>query len=221
MYKTHKLIGLGKHERTACTVPRHRRRIRKVEQLKKLSGLSLCRFLGESGAIYAARAPPPFRFEPISKRKGESRMAEREKYCIALNGQVFEVSRELYEAYYTGRRKEKYFARDLKEERIVADPKTGQVTVVPSREDSYERLLEAEKQFAQDAVDVEDAAIRAVMLEKLNQALHTLTDGEAAIIHALFYQEISEAELAKRLGMARTTLQSRKYRILDKLKKLL
>ena len=148
-------------------------------------------------------------------------MAEREKYCIALDGQVFVVSRELYEAYYKGRRKEKYFAHDLKEERTRVDKETGQVTVIPSREDSYERLLEAEKQFAEDAVDVEDAAIRAVLLEKLNQALHTLTDEESTIIHALFYQEISEAELAKRLGIARTTLQSRKYRILDKLKKLL
>lgn len=44
-------------------------------------------------------------------------MAEREKYCIAVDGQVFEVSKELYEAYYKGRRKEKYFANDLKEER--------------------------------------------------------------------------------------------------------
>ena len=36
-------------------------------------------------------------------------MAEREKYYIALDGQTFEVSRELYEAYYKGHRKEKYF----------------------------------------------------------------------------------------------------------------
>ena len=50
------------------------------------------------------------------------------------------------------------------------DKETGRVTVIPSREDSYERLLEAEKQFAEDAVDVEDTAIRAVLLEKLNQA---------------------------------------------------
>lgn len=101
------------------------------------------------------------------------------------------------------------------------DKETGQITIIPSREDSYERLLEAEKQFAEEAEDIEDAAIRAVMLEKLNEALHTLTDEETAIIHALFYQEISEVELAKRLGIARTTLQSRKYRILEKLKKLL
>ena len=49
----------------------------------------------------------------------------------------------------------------------------------------------------------------------------SLTDEETAIIHALFYQEISEVELAKKLGIARTTLQSRKYKILEKLRKLL
>lgn len=148
-------------------------------------------------------------------------MAAREKYYIGLNGQTFEVSKEVYEAYYKGQRKEKYFTHDLKQEHIKVDKETGERIIVPSREDSYERLLEAEKQFAEDAEDVEDAAVRAVMLEKLNEALHTLTDEEAAIIHALFYQEISEVELAKKLGIARTTLQSRKYKILEKLKKLL
>ena len=29
-------------------------------------------------------------------------MAEREKYYIGLNGQIFEVSKELYETYYKG-----------------------------------------------------------------------------------------------------------------------
>ena len=148
-------------------------------------------------------------------------MAEREKYYIGLNGQTFEISRELYVAYYKGQRKERYFTHDLKQEHIKVDKETGEKIIVPSREDSYERLLEAEKQFAGDAEDVEDAAVRAVMLERLNEALHTLTDEEAAIIHALFYQEISEAELAKKLGIARTTLQSRKYKILEKLKKVL
>ena len=120
-------------------------------------------------------------------------MADREKYYIVLDGQNFEVSRELYEAYYKGRRKEKYFTHDLKQEHTRVDRETGQITVIPSREDSYERLLEAEKQFAE----------------------------ETAIIHALFYQEISEVELAKRMGIPRTTLRSRKDRILAKLKKLL
>ena len=101
------------------------------------------------------------------------------------------------------------------------DKETGQITVIPSREDSYERLLAAEKQFAEETENTENAAIRAVMLENLNEALHTLTEEEAAIIHALFYQEVSEVELAKRLGIPRTTLRSRKDKILNKLKNLL
>ena len=110
-----------------------------------------------------ARAPPFLSILKNSKSKGESKMAEREKYFIALDGQAFEVSRELYEAYYKGRRKEKYFTHDLKQEHTKVDKETGQITVIPSREDSYERLLAAEKQFAEDAEDIEDAAIRAVM----------------------------------------------------------
>ena len=103
-------------------------------------------------------------------------MAEREKYYIGLNGQTFEASKELYEAYYKGQRKEKYFTHDLKQEHPKVDKETGEMIVIPSREDSYERLLEAEKQFAEEAENVEDVAVRAVMLEKLNEALRTLTD---------------------------------------------
>lgn len=45
-----------------------------------------------------------------------------------------------------------------------------------------------------------------------------LSEEENTIIQALFYENLSETELAKRLGIARTTLQSRKYKILEKLK---
>ena len=133
-------------------------------------------------------------------------MAEREKYYIGLNGQIFEVSKELYETYYKGQRKEKYFTHDLKQEHTKVDKETGEMIVIPSREDSYERLLEAEKQFAEEAEDVEDVAVREVMLEKLNEALRILTDEETAIIHALFYQEISEVELAKKIRNSQNNL---------------
>lgn len=148
-------------------------------------------------------------------------MAEREKYYIGLNGQIFEVSKELYETYYKGQRKEKYFTHDLKQEHTKVDKETGEMIVIPSRGRFLRATFGGRKQFAEEAEDVEDVAVRAVMLEKLNEALHTLTDEETAIIHALFYQEISEVELAKKLGIARTTLQSRKYKILEKLRKLL
>ena len=147
-------------------------------------------------------------------------MAEKERYYIGINGQSVEVSRELYEVYYKGQRKEKYFTEDLKRGHTKINHNTGETIVVPSREDSYERLIEAEKQFIDGIESVEDIVIRMIMLEKLKKVLTKLNDEEMKIIHALFYQEISEAELAKQLGIARTTLQSRKYKILEKLKKL-
>ena len=148
-------------------------------------------------------------------------MAEKEKYYIAVGGQQLEVSKQIYEAYSRGRRKEHYFMYDLKEQRTRINKNTGKAVTMPSREDSYERLIEAEKQFTEESVDVEDMAVRAVMLEKLNEALHTLNEEERKIIHALFYQEISEVDLAEQMGVARTTLQSRKYKIFEKLKKML
>ncbi len=141
------------------------------------------------------------------------------RYYIDLKGQEFEVSRELYEAYVKGYRKERYFTNDLKKERRRVDKKTGEVRIIPSREDSYERLLEVEKRFMEEVESVEDAAIRAVMLEKLNEALHMLTSRERKIIYALFYEGASEMQLAKEMGIARTTLRSQKEGILKKMKK--
>ncbi len=146
---------------------------------------------------------------------------DRRRYYIELNEQEFEVSRELYDAYMKGYRKERYFTHDLKKERRRVDEKTGEVRMIPGREDSYERLLEAEKYFMAEAESVEDAAIRAVMLEKLSEALQMLTLKERRIIYSLFYKEISEVQLAKDMGVARTTLQSQKYRILEKLRKIM
>ena len=57
---------------------------------------------------------------------------------------------------------EKYFTHDLKQEHTKVDKETGEMIVIPSREDSYERLLEAEKQFAEETEKVEDVAVRAV-----------------------------------------------------------
>lgn len=88
----------------------------------------------------------------------------RYEYKITQMQQVkiFEVSKELYETYYKGQRKEKYFTHDLKQEHTKVDKETGEMIVIPSREDSYERLLEAEKQFAEETEKVEDVAVRAV-----------------------------------------------------------
>jgi len=173
--------------------------------------------------IPVSRGSLLFRILGNSKtRFGEERtLAEEKKYYISIGREKFEVCRELYEAYTKGRRKDSYFTHDLKQGHERVDRKTGEVKIIPGREDSYERLLEAERQFVADVESVEDAAVRAVMLEKLNEAMHMLTDNEEQIIYSLFYKETSEAKLARDMGIARTTLQSQKYKILEKLKNAL
>lgn len=168
------------------------------------------------------RSPPSEFWYSIKIQNSEERQMEnKKKYIINSCGQAFEVNKETYDAYYVGGRKERYFSVDLKTERIKVSKDGKVITTIPSREDSYERLLETEKQFPTDFKSVEDIAISAVMLEKLPDCLKHLTSEEWNIIEELFYKDTSEVQLAKQLGLARTTLQSKKYRILDKLKNLL
>lgn len=58
-----------------------------------------------------------------------------------IDGHYIEVTNEVYTAYTKGQRKMKYFEKDLKVEHVLKD-KNGNVTgVIPSREDSLERLM--------------------------------------------------------------------------------
>lgn len=68
-------------------------------------------------------------------------MKEKEFY-LSIGGKSIKVSEEVYREYMHFERKERYFTKDLKEERIMFDKKTKEMKVIPSREDSFERLLD-------------------------------------------------------------------------------
>ena len=70
-------------------------------------------------------------------------------------------------------------------------------------------------------VDVAEAAVTGVMLDRLRECLRLLSDEELELVHALFYEELTEREYAKRKGVYRNTIHKRKARILAKLKKLM
>lgn len=148
-------------------------------------------------------------------------MENKDKYIIKSCGQAFEVSKEIYDVYYIGNRKERYFSVDLKAERIKFNSDGKTITIIPSREDSYERLLEAEKQFASNCDSVENVAIKAVMLEKLKQLIKILSVDEQELIQMLYYDEKTEREVCAALCIPKTTLHDRKNRLLTKLKSLM
>ncbi len=148
-------------------------------------------------------------------------MKEREKYIIVVSGEAIEVTPEVYEVYYRAERKERHFMYELKAGRSKIDKATGEKIILPSLEDSYDRLVEASLQFGNLTYDIEEEVIFNLMVEKLNHALADLRADEAEIIRKLYYEEISEVRLAEMLGIPRTTLRDKKKRILEKLHKML
>lgn len=147
-------------------------------------------------------------------------MSEKGFY-LYIDGKPVEVSEAVYLEYYRGERKERYFMEDLKTECFLVDVESQTVTVIPSREDSYERLLEADKQFAANEESTADTAIKELLLERLEEALHTLSSEEMALIYELFYLNRTEREVSEHFQIASSTLHDRKQAVLRKLWNLL
>ena len=101
------------------------------------------------------------------------------------------VSEQVYRAYQHYERKEEYFSYDLKTEKFQKET----ATFLPSREDSYERLLEKDRQFAASGVSVEEQAVSSVWLEEL---LQCLSADERVILHKLYFEDKSERNVSNR-----------------------
>ena len=144
---------------------------------------------------------------------------KKEIWC---NGQLIEVSEEVYKVYRQGKRKHRYLTVDLKIEKIKVDQEKQTVIVTPSREDSFDRLTDDNNvQFADEDEAVEETVIHKLMIEKLRSVQDKLSPDEYALIYALYYRGLSERQLSSETGIPQKTINNRKRRILDKLKKFL
>ncbi len=114
-----------------------------------------------------------------------------------------------------------YQQYDLKIERYQIDYEKKTVIYHPSREDSFERLLEENHQFSAETEGVEDTAVKTVMIEKMLKCLKLLDYKEQKLIKELYFKEKSEYQLSKEIGIPRMTLHDKKVKVLTKLKKLM
>ena len=130
------------------------------------------------------------------------------QYYIRIKGSLVPVSRKVYTAYYKALRREKYL--------VERDQAHGLLSYHALDTDVWQ----GENVLPNKAISVEDAALHAVLLDKLEEALKQLSPEDKRLILLLFGDE-SEVNLAIKLDLPRTTLQSRKYVILAELKKLL
>lgn len=149
----------------------------------------------------------------------------RENYYISVNRTLVEVTEEQYLCYYRSKRRMRYFEQDIKTETPIRD-KAGNITgYAPSKEDSLERLCDLGADFVDAQESVEDVTIRALMSDKLYEALDKLPKVERELIDALYFANngggMSERDYALITRTHHMTIHSRKVRILQKLKKLL
>ena len=124
------------------------------------------------------------------------------------------VSEQVYRAYRHYERKEEYFSYDLKTEKFQKET----ATFLPSKEDSYERLLEKDRQFAASGVSVEEQAVSSVWLAAL---LQRLSEDEKEILYKIYFEEKSERIVSAEMGISKTALHQRKVKLLQKLKNYL
>lgn len=143
---------------------------------------------------------------------------EHKKRYLYIDGQAVPVSEQVFQEYHHFDRKEEYFTYDLKTEGFTCDQEAQTAFFTPSREDSYERLLEANSQFAEDEPTTEEQAFLSLWVETL---LSTLTEQERFIISEVVLKQRTEREVSAELHISQNTLNYHKNRALRKLRNFL
>jgi DNA-directed RNA polymerase specialized sigma24 family protein len=127
------------------------------------------------------------------------------EFKIKINNEIISVSEEVYITYYKMARRERY------------------LTEVSLKKDlSYNQLMDKEYPIEAKMIEpqkrIEDEVIEKIMIDKMTRAIKNLTDNERIIINELFFDGKSERELANLMKIPRTTLHSKKIKIISKLK---
>ena len=132
-----------------------------------------------------------------------------------------EASEEVIKVLKETERKMQYQEYDLKAEQIIIQQEAQEIQVKPSREDSYERLMEEHNLLADEQADVENIVLSRIMQEQLREAIWSLEEEERHLIVQLFFIDRSEREMAAELGLSQKAVNKRRHKILKKLKKFL
>lgn len=137
-------------------------------------------------------------------------MAEEKNYYIKIPGALVEVTEEVYLAYYRMHRR----CSALQEK----DTYNG-VT-------SYDALDTADMLGVNNIPDssspsVEDMAMDNLLQAKLHRCLALLDKSDQLLIQALYYEEKTEREYAKTLGISQKAVNKRRHKALTKLRCLM
>ena len=141
---------------------------------------------------------------------------------VNINGKKVCITDEVHRVFAKSKRKERYLYNELKNETYIINQKNERIIIIPHREDSYERLTnDCNLQFADESMNTEDEAITSMLIDKLRDALMTLSDTEKHIIFGLFFEDKTAKRISEELGVNEMAVSRMKYKILEKLRKIL
>lgn len=134
---------------------------------------------------------------------------EPRRYFIPVDGKYYETTKEIYEVYYRMDRRERYL-----EER---DIKKGVVNF----SDMGYSYCSAEEILSDKDTYIETQIMNKMLMETVLEAISILDEEEKWLIQELFFCGKSQRQLSKEADIPLMTINNRKKRVLDKLRKQL
>lgn len=137
-------------------------------------------------------------------------MADKEKYMIKIQGDLIEVTEDVYYAYFRMERQERWQEEKKQDHDVV----------------SYDALDNGETVGAEAIQDMnspgmEELVIANELKERLHNIVAALPKPERELIQAIYFEDIPVSDYAKRVGMSHRGINKQRKRILSKLKMLL
>ena len=133
-----------------------------------------------------------------------------------------EVKPEVMRVLRSSDRKMRYMEQQLKASRFVVDQKSGIAQFFPGRESSLEYMAEENHQpFVDERLGPEEQFLHSERLRQLWITLEGLTDAERKLIHALYFEQMSERQFSQIVGVSQQAINYRKRKILSKLRRVL
>ena len=142
-------------------------------------------------------------------RRRQADQSYMDKLFIPVQGCLIEVVREQYADFYKEKERWRYLKKlDTNHKLLSLDG------FADSEGNVFDFIVD-------EAVDVAETVVHAVMVDRLKAALPLLSDGEQTLINAIFFEELSEREVGLRLGITQSVVNKRKAKILAKLRKIM
>lgn len=139
-------------------------------------------------------------------------MKENKKnYYLFIGDEKVDVSEKIYKEYWSETNRENYLKRLDRQNKLSF---FSEFTI-----EEKDRTIE--ERFADKSIDIEKLVAVKMQIAALNEALNKLNPEEREIIQALFFDEIPQRDLAKKLNISQGAVFRRKEKTLKKLKEIL